>query len=907
MNTIKALYDLVQLHVKRVDSIRSDNLKDYKKEANVVREETLRNFRILQQAMPELVQLGYTDNMDSSQMSTIAKKIMLRTQNRYIIDLLPTGESFRDVIYETTFNCPAFVRWQDSDNGGKNFVISYDNGEHDLAVKSLNRLVTNMLIQLSPGALHLNVLDPNYTGDAQLFIRNLDKSIISDPIVDLRKMDDFLKSMQDKLLKNMQQCGNLAQFNAEHQTIKKPYEVILLLDYPSLYDQVYDRLAPLFENGHKGGIYFVVMHNLSAQKLQGYKSLTNNTTCYQPIGIAKEHSYLEQGYERHTPIADIPILTQTLFHLINESASHMTEKTHTSFDYQSLAQEPYAETISSIEVPVGEVADGKAVNMTLNTVDHVHSFIIGQSGSGKSVFLHNFISAAMLKYAPEDLQFYLLDFKMGGVEFNRYRESKHVKALLVDNSDVEITLEILRDLRKQMELRGPMLRDAGVDSIGAYNRVHPEKHMPQIVFVADECHAMFNPDHENRSIYNELSEIVSMVAKEGRSQGVHLVLATQTLAGTEIDNKILANITDHFLLKCDTRDSERMVRDSSQFTSKLKVGEVYYDEGPESTVFQSYFTSPDKVAALIKSISTKAKKYESNGQFYFCGSQLFPLDDDTLKLLPVKRRPLASLGCDISLRHDPVCVEFKEDNGENMLFFGINDTYQVTRALMSAMLSVLDTAKRLGRPMKALVIDCLDDESPYTEKLYKMAEEGALSLVRPVERGRTLYSIAAAINDETVEPTLLVILGQERFRQLKNDMPIKVASPTEAAQTPDPSDPFANIFNTPENSANESNDFGSFRKALSFILDNGPLCGVHTLMQIDTPANFLFDDYVSPKQVTSKFNHLVMLRSEGGAASTLRLADKIRLEKLSSKPDRLRAYYYSADSNRYRMYTPYSL
>ena len=49
----------------------------------------------------------------------------------------------------------------------------------------------------------------------------------------------------------------------------------------------------------------------------------------------------------------------------------------------------------------------------------------------------------MLKYSPDSLQFYLLDFKMGGMELNRYRSYPHVRALLVDESDPGITLEIL--------------------------------------------------------------------------------------------------------------------------------------------------------------------------------------------------------------------------------------------------------------------------------------------------------------------------------------------------------------------------------------------------------------------------------------------------------------------------------
>ena len=140
----------------------------------------------------------------------------------------------------------------------------------------------------------------------------------------------------------------------------------------------------------------------------------------------------------------------------------------------------------------------------------------------------------MLKYSPEDLQFYLLDFKLGGVEFNRYKKSKHVKALLVDNSDLQITLEILRDIDKQMRVRGKKIQAAGVGNIEEFNKKAKENNemrMPQILFVADECHVMFNPTvGNNHKLFQEMSEIIVRIAKEGRSQGVHLIFATQTLA-----------------------------------------------------------------------------------------------------------------------------------------------------------------------------------------------------------------------------------------------------------------------------------------------------------------------------------------------------------------------------------------
>ena len=64
--------------------------------------------------------------------------------------------------------------------------------------------------------------------------------------------------------------------------------------------------------------------------------------------------------------------------------------------------------------------------MRFNSGDYIHAFILGQSGSGKSVLLNNIITSAINKYAPEDLMLYLMDFK--GVEFNRYRGIRHAKA-----------------------------------------------------------------------------------------------------------------------------------------------------------------------------------------------------------------------------------------------------------------------------------------------------------------------------------------------------------------------------------------------------------------------------------------------------------------------------------------------
>ncbi len=106
-------------------------------------------------------------------------------------------------------------------------------------------------------------------------------------------------------------------------------------------------------------------------------------------------------------------------------------------------------------------------------------------------------------------------------------------------------------------------------------------------------------------------------------------------------------------------------------------------------------------------------------------------------------------------------------------------------------------------------------------------------------------------------------------------------------------------------SSSSSTSVRTYRDALNMILEKGPDYGVHTLLQIEKASNLLFEDYITPKVVFQKFKHLVMLKSDETAGVTLHLNDDIRLEKLISDWERLRAYYYAEESDSYTLFTPY--
>jgi hypothetical protein len=177
--------------------------------------------------------------------------------------------------------------------------------------------------------------------------------------------------------------------------------------------------------------------------------------------------------------------------------------------------------------------------------------------------------------------------------------------------------------------------------------------------------------------------------------------------------------------------------------------------------------------------------------------------------------------------------------------------------------------------------------------------KGEIELLNPQDCGAELVSIATAIKERTAEPTILYILGQERFRELRMDMEIASAEPAAAA------DDFG--FDSSMFSAGDSGstDFNSYQKVIEYILKNGAEVGVHVILQIDKPKQLLFADYMSAKDFFNMFHHLIMLKSDENAVNTLGMSDDLKLENLSSDIERLRAIYYNETNNSYTLFTPF--
>ncbi|GAA9206880.1 hypothetical protein BTM369_09470 [Helicobacter pylori] len=209
-----------------------------------------------------------------------------------------------------------------------------------------------------------------------------------------------------------------------------------------------------------------------------------------------------------------------------------------------------------VSVPVGWDINHKEVCFEIGEAQN-HTLICGRSGSGKSNFLHVLIQNLAFYYAPNEIQLFLLDYKEG-VEFNTYTNPtilEHARLVSVASS-VGFGVGFLSWLDKEMKKRGELFKQFNVKDLSAY-RKHGE--MPRLIVVIDEFQVIFSDSTSKEK--ERMERYLTTILKKGRSYGVHLILATQTMRGADINRSLMAQIANRIALPMDAEDSDSILGD----------------------------------------------------------------------------------------------------------------------------------------------------------------------------------------------------------------------------------------------------------------------------------------------------------------------------------------------------------
>ena len=166
--------------------------------------------------------------------------------------------------------------------------------------------------------------------------------------------------------------------------------------------------------------------------------------------------------------------------------------------------------------------------------------IIGRPACGKTALFHGLILNGCMKYSPNDLQFWLLDFKCGGASSNyEHANIPHIK-LLSKNNDIGDALCLLTNLTAEIKRRGDLLNSVGqafrgtnFSDLSEYNKCVDEhlelgEHMSRIIVMIDEAQDMFNDKSVDGDVC-KIADLISEIAIKGRYVGIHMIMFAQNL------------------------------------------------------------------------------------------------------------------------------------------------------------------------------------------------------------------------------------------------------------------------------------------------------------------------------------------------------------------------------------------
>ena len=338
-------------------------------------------------------------------------------------------------------------------------------------------------------------------------------------------------------------------------------------------------------------------------------------------------------------------------------------------------------SITELKFPIGyKVSNGEILELEINDVVP-HYLIGGRTGSGKSNLLHNLILSISLRYSPEELKIFLIDFK-DGVEFNKYTEPELPQAeLIAKEIDVEYGKIVLDELIKEMKKRSTLFKSMKVNNYIEYRKKSNSNDvLPRILVIIDEFQDLLldNSNDEVKLKFTELS-------RKARSAGIHMILATQSLSGLNFDS-IGRQFKGRIVLSSTDEDSVMYLDDKSASNIKMKEEAIVkssIDNEDYAEKIKVMYASPEKLEHILLLLDNR--KTEENKVLIYDGSK-FPEFPSSIKFSD-KLNGL-KLGTNIDYKSTNFTLNLKNKKDENLTIYSNNEKIK-TNLLKSIILSSL--------------------------------------------------------------------------------------------------------------------------------------------------------------------------------------------------------------------------
>lgn len=776
------------------------------------------------------------------------------------------------------------------------------NSGHDEAVDALNNIILRLLSVAPPGRLNFTIIDPvglgqNFAG--VMHLADYGEQLINSRIwtqsaqieQKLADLNEHMEKVIQMYLRN--EYATIAEYNEAAGNIAEKYHYLVVADFPANFSEVaIKRLLSIASSGARCGVYTLIHWDTRHPVPQDFvpDELRKGSVCVSCRGSGAVLTGKSlPGTSLLLDASPAEDFATEFIHKVGRS-SRDSSRVEVPFAHVAPAEADLwtVETTAELRVPIGRTGATKLQYLAIGKGTRQHALVAGKTGSGKSTLFHVIITNLALWCSPEQVEFYLIDFKKG-VEFKCYaaKHLPHARVVAIE-SDREFGLSVLERVDEELKRRGDMFRKLGVQDIAGYKRAGGTEPMPRSLLMIDEFQELFVEDDK---ISQGASVLLDRIVRQGRAFGIHVLLGSQTLGGAyTVARTTLGQMVIRIALQCNEADAYLIMDDSNPAPRLLsRPGEGIYNDTAGSvegnSPFQAVWLSDEIRDSYLDKVRERAEKSRTvyPGPIVFEGDAPADIRENPLLANLLKAEsiqppisPRIWLGAPNSIK-GPTEAAFHRQSGNNLLIVGQRD--EAALAILSTALVSLAAQYPRGAA-RFVLFDGTPPGSPQREYLDRIikAIPHAVTVAKNNDLAEIMNGLAADMKTRTDDEhaakapaTFLFFHGLQRFNKLRQDEDFSFAT-DDAAASPS--------------------------AQLNQLICEGTRLGFHVIATCDTYNNV--NRFLSRKAFTEFEMRVLFQMSANDSAS---LIDSPKAGTLGLH----RALFYNEQEGYLEMFRPYAL
>ena len=673
------------------------------------------------------------------------------------------------------------------------------------AIESIQGVMLRMLASIPPAKVRFLIVDPVGLGEnfsAFMHLADYNEQLVSSRIwtesghIDRRlgELTEHMENIIQVYLRN--EFATLQDYNETAGELAEPYRVLVVANFPASFSETAARrLLSIASSGARCGVYTLLSRDTALGLPREFQiadlerqALQLTWTDGRFLWDDPELTSLPLTLDRPPPTDQFTDIVRRIGHEAKDAG-----RIELPFEWIVPDQEQWwtADSRQGIDVPLGRAGVTKLQHLQLGRGTSQHVLIAGKTGSGKSTLLHVLIVNLALRYSPDEVELYLIDFKKG-VEFKVYAETRlaHARIIAIE-SEREFGLSVLERLDLELRDRGDLFRQRGVQDIQAFRAAEPDRTVPRILLVIDEFQELFVEDDR---IAQSAALLLDRLVRQGRAFGIHVLLGSQTLAGAySIPRSTIGQMAVRIALQCSEADAHLILSEENTAARLLgRPGEAIYNDAnglyegnhPFQIVWLSDHEREDYLTRLKQWADERG--YVPRPSIVFEGNQ--PADPSQNAALcgllasppSGEPRPVARawIGTPVAIR-EPVAVGFARQGGANLLVVGHQE--ETAGGILATAIISLAAQHAPASPGGSLpgatfyVLDGARPDAPLAGFWNRVASvlPHAVKVVSPRGSPAAIAEIAEELarREESAQdqaaPIYLVVFDLSRFRDLR--------------------------------------------------------------------------------------------------------------------------------------------